>query len=192
MEEIWKPVPLEGYEEYYEVSNLGRIRRSRGGQGAKAGRIMQGYLQCGYHYVNLTANSAYNTFLVHRLVATAFIPNPENKPQVNHIDGNKSNNYVGNLEWVSCQENIQHAWVTGLHSITHHSEETRKKMSESQKGKHCLSEEHRQRISETVKGSIWVSNGIENRRIRSEELQDYLDNGYISGRLQYHSKEIAS
>lgn len=67
---------------------------------------------CGYLY--LRVKPCGKLYKVHRLVAMAFIPNPENKPQVNHIDGNKSNNHYKNLEWCSVKENIVHAWKTGL------------------------------------------------------------------------------
>lgn len=65
---------------------------------------------------------------MHRLVAEAFIPNPNNLPQVNHIDGNKENNNVSNLEWCSCQNNIQHAWDIGIKTF---SEELKQKMRKS-------------------------------------------------------------
>jgi hypothetical protein len=64
--------------------------------------------------VGLRKNSKVKRFLVHRLVAEAFIPNPENKPQINHIDGNPANNHVNNLEWVTSFENMRHAQNTGL------------------------------------------------------------------------------
>lgn len=141
MEEIWKPII--GYENYYEVSNLGRVRRIKAAHGTQIGRILNGMLDSdGYLNVCLTANKNQKWFLVHRLVAQAFLPNPENKPTVNHIDGNKQNNSVSNLEWCTQKENIAHAWRTGLCS-----EESRKKMSESHRGKHH-SEETRKKISE--------------------------------------------
>lgn len=113
MEEIWKPVPR--YEEYYEVSNLGRVKRTKSGIGTQSGRILKGYTDPdGYKRVDLTVNNKSKGFFVHRLVATAFLSNPENKPQVNHIDGNKQNNNISNLEWVTQEQNMAHAWRIGL------------------------------------------------------------------------------
>lgn len=68
----------------------------------------------GYVYVCLFKNNRQKTFRVNRLVALMFIPNPENKPEVNHKDGNKLNNCVSNLEWNTTKENIEHAYRTGL------------------------------------------------------------------------------
>lgn len=83
--------------------------------------------ECGYLVVGLRGKS----YRVHRLVATAFIPNPENKPEVNHIDGDKKNNHISNLEWVTSKENKAHAWNLNLykdirqeHCNAVHSDET--------------------------------------------------------------------
>ena len=100
MEEIWKPV--KGYEELYQVSNLGRVKSLERidchGQPRKE-KILRYGINKGYCYVTLCKNGKHTTFLVHRLVAEAFIPNPNNYPQVNHKDENPSNNCVENLEW---------------------------------------------------------------------------------------------
>ncbi len=107
--EIWKPVPE--YEGIYEVSNLGRIKSlSRGKRKEKILNPNSGR----YKNVFLSKNGDYCKMLLHRIVAIVFIPNPENKPQVNHKDGNKFNNEVSNLEWCTHQENMNHAYVTGL------------------------------------------------------------------------------
>lgn len=112
---------IVGYEGLYQVSNLGNIKsleRTKTNHSKYQlvnGRILKSSINHkGYVYVILYKNNKQKGYLVHRLVAEAFIPNPENKPQVNHIDGNKLNNHVSNLEWVSQQENMQHALSNGL------------------------------------------------------------------------------
>lgn len=127
MQEYWKPI--EGFENY-EVSNLGQVRSfyTREAKVLKPSINKDGYLKVG-----LRKDGKQYLKSIHRLVATAFIPNPEDKLQVNHIDGDKQNNTVFNLEWVTCKENIQHAWNTGLSRMT---KEQKKKLSESHKGKY--------------------------------------------------------
>lgn len=123
IKEEWRDVV--GYEGYYQVSNFGQVR--------SVDRIIEhhGYKQFWhgklitknkYNYtkpnlyilVSLNRGGVSNIKGVHRLVAEAFIPNPENKEQVNHKDGNKHNNCITNLEWVTRSENISHAWKIGL------------------------------------------------------------------------------
>jgi hypothetical protein len=107
--EIWLPVP--GYGDNYLISNLGRVKTLARG----AEKILSpGILPAGYHLVVLGPKTDRKTRLVHRLVAAAFVPNPENKRTVNHIDGNKANNHFSNLEWASYLENNLHARTTGL------------------------------------------------------------------------------
>jgi hypothetical protein len=117
--ETWRDVV--GYEGYYQVSNTGKVksisRNIWNGKGyiKSSGKLLkQGTNQKGYPIVYLSKNSKSKTITVHRLVAKAFIENPSDKPQVNHIDGNKKNNNVSNLEWCSNQENQLHAVINKL------------------------------------------------------------------------------
>ena len=97
MEENWKPIT--GYENKYEISNFGRVKSYA--QANRQGRTTYGHLdKKGYRTVFLYDKPQHGTwFKVHRLVATAFLENPNNYPEVNHKDENKSNNYIDNLEW---------------------------------------------------------------------------------------------
>ena len=97
--EVWRDIP--GWEGLYQVSNLGRIRSIRV-------RLIKPYDARGYRVATLHSGDRMERAGVHRFVAQAFIPNPEGKEQVNHINGDKADNSVENLEWVTCQENNLH------------------------------------------------------------------------------------
>lgn len=120
LNENWKPV--KDFEGLYEVSNTGkvkalaRMKNCNKGYGLIKEHIMkQTNSQCQYYRVPLTNKEHIKKYyLVHRLVAQAFIPNPDNLEQVNHKDGNKLNNYVENLEWCTRKQNLQHAVKNGL------------------------------------------------------------------------------
>ena len=104
--EIWRDI--QGYEGKYQVSNMGRVKSLNYRQTGKE-RILRGIgTILGYLTVNLYQDGKMKTHKVHRLVALAFLPNPYNLPQINHLDENKENNCIDNLEWVSCKENINH------------------------------------------------------------------------------------
>lgn len=105
MKEIWKSI---GDFPNYEVSNLGNVRS------IKRNIIMKSVNCGGYCNLGLYNNGIYKRFNIHRLVAQAFIPNPNDYPCVNHIDGNKQNNSVDNLEWCTYSHNSKHAFKNNL------------------------------------------------------------------------------
>lgn len=109
MEEIWKDIP--GYEGKYQVSSFGRVRsldRIDDENHFRKGQIMKTKLLRGYVRVPLRDGKKQKDYQVHRLVASAFIPNPDNLPQVNHKDCNPGNNHVENLEWCDAKYNINY------------------------------------------------------------------------------------
>ena len=119
MQEIWKPI--KGYEGLYEVSNLGKVRNCRKRKSKKlfSDGILSEHVNgkegvAKYISIGLWKNNKPTYRYIHRLVAEAFVPNPENKPYVNHIDGNPKNNRSDNLEWCTHKENMQHAKELGL------------------------------------------------------------------------------
>ena len=137
MNEIWKDI--EGYEGLYQVSNLGRIKslphfrnNGSGGYMQKSKILKYGRNRKNYLSINLCKNGVCKQFSVHRLVAQTFIPNPENKPEIDHIDANPLNNMVENLRWVTHKENMNNPL-------------SRKKQSVSMQGKkYPQGKEHKQ------------------------------------------------
>lgn len=171
--EIWKDVV--GYEGLYKVSNFGNVvkmptlqhRISKYGKkftqlAPKAPSLMRPALDFdGYPTLSLSKNGTSHTYRVHRLVAIAFIDNPDNKPQVNHKNGVKNDNCVDNLEWCTQSENIRHSVDVLGNSIgspkgSHKSEEQKKKQSEAMSGR-VLPEWHREILKK-------AQNDPENRR----------------------------
>lgn len=109
--EIWKDI--EGYEGLYKVSNYGNVKSIIKSKDL----IMKPHTNNRYPYVFLCKNGKKKLKTIHRLVAIAFIPNTLNKMEVNHIDGNRRNNYANNLEWCTRSENVKHAYAIGLQVV---------------------------------------------------------------------------
>ena len=104
MSEVWKDIPV--YDGIYEASTLGRIRSKVTGRLAHTFKSEKGYI-----VAKIFLNGQCKNEKIHRLVAMTFLPNPNNLPQVNHKDYNRANNNVDNLEWCTCEQNIQHSLI---------------------------------------------------------------------------------
>ena len=162
-EEIWRDVV--GYEGYYEVSSYGNVRgldrqidTKHGGRFVKGKQLRLHKSIDGYVSVDLSANGVAKSQLVHRLVAQAFIPNPNNLPCINHKDEDKHNNYVGNLEWCTYAYNNDYSKVS-------------ERAAEVHRGKH-LSDAHKQALSIALKAS-----GLERARKRMQTIQERYPDG---------------
>lgn len=164
---VWKSIV--GFEGLYEVNTLGEVRSlarefsyydPRWGKEVvrhTKTKLMQQYNSVGgYKFICLRNDGKYHQVYIHRLVAQTFIPNPENKPEVNHKDRNKANNHIDNLEWVTSKENSQHLLHSGydwgaINRGKSLSAEIRAKISNSCKGKtgYVHTEETRKRFVKT-------------------------------------------
>jgi len=189
--EIWKPVL--GFEDYYEVSNKGRVKSlSRKVKSVSHGKVIYrntgtGILKGGFYGghksrylgVVLCAKGLQQQYMIHRLVAEAFIPNPDNLPEVNHKDENKMNNCVDNLEWCTTRYNLNYGTrnerIGKSNSLSlkgkqspmkgkHHSQESKDKMRKAKLGKYKgennpmygkkLSAERRKQMSDVAKQNL--------------------------------------
>lgn len=144
--EQWKPI--EGTDGKYEVSDFGRVRTN----GKRPGLLTLTKQPKGYLYAMIQlSNGKQKNCRVHRLVAEHFLPNPDNLEEINHKDGNKDNNHVGNLEWCTRSHNVKHSYDTGLKQPHRWTAEERKQISERTKG-HVVTHEQRNKISQALKG----------------------------------------
>lgn len=117
VDEIWKPI--NGLSSLYEVSNKCRIRSWKPPNGvgnkAKTPRILKTHInRTGYRYASFRHNGKVKKITIGRLVAVAFVPNPNNYPEVNHIDGNKLNDFPDNLEWLNRANHLNHTLTNNL------------------------------------------------------------------------------
>lgn len=119
LESIWKDIP--GYEGYYQINALGNVKRKcRAKRRRKHSPVLIGKIlrtrinNFGYLEIRLSKDGRTSTKFIHKLLGQSFIPNTENKPQINHKNGIKHDNRLENLEWVTNSENMIHAYRTGL------------------------------------------------------------------------------
>lgn len=159
MEEIWKDI--EGYEKY-QVSNLGNVRSLDYMHTGKVQLLRLRKRKRGYLCITLCKDGKLKNYLVHRLVAQAFLPNPDNLPQVNHRDENPSNNRANNLEWCDCKYNNNY----GSHS---------QKISESKRGI-PRSQETKRKVAEALRG---IPHSEERKRKKSIPVAQYTEEGEL-------------
>lgn len=138
-EEIWKPI--KGYEGYYEISNKSRVKSVERQVNHHYGtrivneKILEGYIgKRGYLEITLRKGAIRRRFYIHRLVMEYFVPNPENKPCIDHIDGNKLNNQINNLRWVTYKENTNNPiTLKRIRSVTHSAASVKKRIATNKK-----------------------------------------------------------
>lgn len=170
MVEEWKPI--KGYEGYYEISSFGRIKSierkvynpgviGEGSYRTVPEKIRKPNIMKGYHCICLIKNKSHKVFRVHRLVMEHFVSEaPSQEHQVNHIDGDKSNNHVENLEWVTPKENTQHAIANGLRHKP--SDETKKKMGLATKKR--WQDPKYQKFQQEMAKKLWSDEEIHRQR----------------------------
>lgn len=197
VEEVWKDI--EGFEGAYQVSSYGNVKSLERYvpmqdrmYHKKEKMLKQNTLKQGYKAVALCKDSKIYPFTVHRLVAIAFIPNPDKKPIVDHIDTDAGNNNVENLRWVTQEENcnnplsrqhVSQAKMGHPYWGKPHSEETRKKLSEAKRGR-VLTDEHKEKLRQAHLGKKQTPEHIKHAtdakrgRVLSDETKNKLSESH--------------
>lgn len=192
--EIWKPIP--NFEGLYEASNIGRIRSverkvsSGKGERTVSSKILKPILdEWGYEKVSLSKGGKCVSRKVNRLVAQAFIPNPNNYPQVNHKDGIKTHNYIENLEWCTASQNMKHCFENGMSDW-----QTKVKIIETGQVFNSLSEcaraigGHINNIQMCLKGRRKTHKGYHFEIVGDRASDKYGRNNYKENKQEYDSK----
>ena len=166
---IWKPIPQ--YEGLYEISSNGQVRNFRTGH--TLAQRLGGTAK--YRFVSLWKGNKEKHMLVHRLVAMAFVPNPEGKPQVNHKDMDKENNTVANLEWVTVSENHKHAFANGRKPVM--SQLGKKQTNAASKFRNVVFDKTRDRWKASVKrgGKMVFQKRFDTEEAAAKAAQAFLD-----------------
>ena len=168
--EEWRDI--EGYEGHYQVSNYGNVRSIK-----REPCLLKGdYQKNGYKRVYLWLNGGKKNLLVHRLVAEAFIDNPDFLTDVNHIDEDKSNNHIDNLEWCTHLYNMNYGSV-------------KKKIGTANKGRRLSSEAIR-RLSIDTSNRRWINNGHTEKYVYFYEVDNYIDAGWGPGRKNRRKNNV--
>jgi hypothetical protein len=163
MLERWKDI--EGYDGEYQISNLGHVRSRKSNMNLRPMAATNGYLvACLWH------EGKQRKICIHRLVAQAFIPNPNSLSDVNHIDEDKTNNCAINLHWCSHKFNMNYGHV-------------KEKIGLKNKGRKTT-EETKLKLSQISKNSCWITNGKKEKFILVSNRISFLENGWEQGRLQ--------
>lgn len=173
----------------WEISNYGRLKKN--------GELVElkNFINTGYYY-----DASRSEVLIHRLIAKTFIPNPDNKPCIDHIDGNKHNNRVDNLRWVTYSENMKNPvtnkvlrnsikkWLSDKthHPMygKHHTPEHTKHQSEAQKGRIAWNKGMHGVQTSCNKNRKYMNNGVIGIWVLHDEINKYLSNGWQLGRIK--------
>lgn len=214
MKEIWKQVITpDGVWENYQVSNLGRVKSLNYRRTGKEKILSPNKSKSGYLQINLYKNDDRKSYLIHHLVAYAFIPNTENYKEINHKDENKNNNCVENLEWCDRKYNMNYGTRNKRVSESmkgrccdgkshmygkHHTEESKKKISKALKGRYCGEKNHMYGKHHTDKTKRKMSEAQKGEKHHASKKVLCIETGEIFGsvnevkrRLGIHAPSIS-